>query len=146
MQQILVIDDDKSVRTAIKIVLEQHGYEVSVAEDGYSGLAAVETRLYDLIVVDIFMPGMDGLETIRMIRQNTPLVPIVAISGFLRRDCSVPTPDFLTMATKLGANGTLHKPFRPHDLINAVQTCLAQGLRMPNPVIADTAIAAERAK
>jgi CheY-like chemotaxis protein len=146
MQHILVIDDDNNVRAAVKTVLEREGYNVTGAEDGHSGLAAIDTHLYDLIIVDIFMPGMDGLEAIRMIKQHAPLVPVIAISGFLFRDSSVPAPDFLTMATKLGAAGSLHKPFRPHELLTAVRTCLAQSLRMPDGLVGDAIVAADRAK
>jgi CheY-like chemotaxis protein len=146
MQHILVIDDDNAVRAAVKAVLAREGYDVTAAEDGRSGLAAIDTHLYDLIIVDIFMPGMDGLEAIRRIKQHAPLVPIIAISGFLFRDSSVPAPDFLTMATKLGAAGGLHKPFRPHELLAAVRTCLAQSIRMPTGVIGDPITAADRAK
>src|SRR5262245_33120302 len=145
MRHILVIDDDKAVRPAVKIVLEHDGFDVTVAEDGHSGLAALATQLYDLIIVDIFMPGMDGLETIRRIRQRAPLVPLIAISGFLFRDSAVPAPDFLTMATRLGAAGSLHKPFRPHELLAAVRFCLAEPLRVPERLVAD-ASAAGRSK
>jgi CheY-like chemotaxis protein len=145
MQRILVIDDDQAVRVAIKVVLEREGFDVTLAEDGRSGLAAIDARVYDLILVDIFMPGMDGLEAIRRIKQHARLVPIIAISGFLFRDSSVPAPDFLTMATKLGAAGSLHKPFRPHELLAAVRACLAQSVRVPDGMIAD-AIIADRAK
>ena len=146
MQRILVIDDDTSVRTAIKVVLEHEGYDVSVVEDGRSGLAAIDAHLYALIIVDIFMPGMDGLETIRRIKQRAPLVPVIAISGFLFRDSSVPAPDFLNMATKLGAASSLHKPFQPHELLTAVQACLAQSIRMPEHLVVDAVIATDPAK
>ncbi len=133
MARILVIDDDNSVRTAIKTLLEHEGYEVVVATDGRSGLDAFETTAFDLLIVDIFMPGMDGLETIKHLKRRAPLVPIVAISGFMFRDSSVPAPDFLSMATKLGAAYSLHKPFRPRDLSEAVATCLQRTLQRPPP-------------
>jgi DNA-binding response OmpR family regulator len=145
MRHILVIDDDNAVRVAVKTVLTREGFDVTVAEDGRSGLAAIDTHLYDLIIVDIFMPGMDGLEAIRKIKQHAPLVPIIAISGFLFRDSSVPAPDFLTMATKLGAAGSLHKPFRPHELLAAVRVCLTRSIHVPDTLVADTIIA-DRAK
>jgi CheY-like chemotaxis protein len=124
MRRILVIDDDRSVRTAIKTLLEHEGFEVVAAEDGRAGLDALETTAFDLVIVDIFMPGMDGLETITAFHRRAPLVPIIAMSGFMFRDSATPAPDFLSMATKLGAASSLHKPFRPRDLIAAVQTCL----------------------
>src|SRR5882672_7090448 len=101
MARILVVDDDKAVRTAIQMVLEHQGFDVVVAEDGSSGIAAIQGEKFEVVIVDIFMPGMDGLETIRMFNRHAPSVPVIAISGFLFRDSSHPAPDFLAMATKL---------------------------------------------
>lgn len=131
MQRILVIDDDKSVRAAIKTLLEHDGYDVVAAGDGRAGLEALANSAFDLVIVDIFMPGMDGLETIKAFHRRVPDVPIVAISGFMFRDTSAPAPDFLAMATKLGAAYALHKPFRPRELIAAVQACLGEPIRIP---------------
>src|SRR2546423_15669452 len=103
MPRVLVVDDDKAVRTVIKTVLELEGFDVVVAEDGRSGIAAIQSYSFDVVIVDIFMPGMDGLETIRVFNKYAPSVPVIAISGFLFRDSSIPAPDFLSMATKLGA-------------------------------------------
>jgi len=125
MSRVLVVDDDKAVRTAIQVVLEHEGFDVVLAADGSGGISAVQTGQFDVVIVDIFMPGMDGLETIRMFHRHAPSVPIIAISGFLFRDSSKPAPDFLNMATKLGAAYSLHKPFRPKDLLRVVKACLA---------------------
>ena len=126
MSRVLVIDDDRAVRTAIKTVLEHNGFDVVVAEDGRSGIAEVQGRAFDVVIVDIFMPGMDGLETIRAFIKHAPTVPVIAISGFLFRDSAKPAPDFLAMATKLGAAYSLHKPFRPKELLRVVEACLNQ--------------------
>jgi CheY-like chemotaxis protein len=67
---------------------------------------------------------MDGLETIRLFNTHAPEVPVIAISGFMFRDSSKPAPNFLSMATKLGAAYSLAKPFRPKDLLRAVTYCL----------------------
>jgi CheY-like chemotaxis protein len=125
MSRVLVVDDDKAVRTAIKTVLEHNGFDVVVAEDGRSGIAEVQGHSFDVVIVDIFMPGMDGLETIRAFHKHAPSVPVIAISGFLFRDSAKPAPDFLSMATKLGAAYSLHKPFRPRDLLQVVEACLS---------------------
>jgi CheY-like chemotaxis protein len=133
MARILVIDDDNSARTAIKALLEHAGYEVVVAKDRPTGIAAFESMTFDLLIVDIFMPGMDGLETIKLFKRRAPRVPIVAISGFMFRHSLVPAPDFLSMATKLGAAHSLHKPFRPRELSEAVASCLERAVRRPSP-------------
>jgi CheY-like chemotaxis protein len=126
MTRILVVDDDESVGFAIKTVLETAGYEISYAPDCMSGLTAIKEAEYGVLMVDLFMPGIDGLETIKAFRQIKPDVPIIAISGFVSRDGHGRAPDFLAMATKLGANRALAKPFRPRDLLQAVEECLAE--------------------
>ena len=127
MARVLVIDDDAAVRTAITTVLEHHGLEVVAADDGHSGIEAIQQQKFDIVIVDIFMPGMDGLESIRAFKRYAPSVPVIAISGFLFRDSSRPAPDFLAMATKLGAAYSLHKPFRAPELLRLVESCLANG-------------------
>src|SRR5262245_64476782 len=108
MSRILVVDDDNSVRSAIRTLLEHEGHTVAVAESGRAGLNLLETHVFDVVIVDIFMPGMDGLETIKAFHRHAPSVPIIAVSGFMFRDASAPAPDFLGMATKLGATFSLH--------------------------------------
>ena len=84
---------------------------------------------------------MDGLETMRLIHQQQPLVPIIVISGRpIALDTAV-APDFLTMATKLGAISSLQKPFKPSALLAAVARCLepAQGTSPPS-IAADDAV------
>src|SRR5207253_1589674 len=99
-------------------------YEVEVAADGQIGLVMARSIVFDLLIVDIFMPGMDGLETIKALRDCVPDVPIIAISGFVFRQSRHSAPDFLSMATKLGATMSLRKPIRPRDLLSAVETCI----------------------
>jgi CheY-like chemotaxis protein len=122
--KILIVDDDIAVQATLRLLLERAGHSVVVAGDGRKALAVFEIGNFDLLFLDIFMPGMDGLETMRLIHQQQPLIPIIVISG--RPIISVPGagPDFLTMATKLGAVSSLQKPFRPAALLAAVADCL----------------------
>jgi DNA-binding response OmpR family regulator len=136
MTRILVVDDDKSVGTAIKTVLEAAGFDVVHSIDCMSGVAQIKAAEFDVVMVDLFMPGIDGLETIKAFRQIKPQVPIIAISGFLPRDGHGKAPDFLGMATKLGANRSLAKPFRPRDLMQAVEACLSGTADAPAPASA----------
>jgi DNA-binding response OmpR family regulator len=126
MTRVLVVDDDRSVGAAIKAVLEVGGFEAVHVLDCTSGLAAIEQADFQVIMVDLFMPGIDGLETIKAFRSRNTAVPIIAISGFTPRDGHAPAPDFLGMATKLGATRSLAKPFRPSELLQAVKACLDQ--------------------
>ena len=108
----------------VRLLLERAGHHVVTADDGRKGLALCRTGDFDLLFLDIFMPGMDGFETMRMVRQYRPQISIIVISGRPVSAQTDPTPDYLTMATKLGAVSSLQKPFRPADLLAAVAGCL----------------------
>lgn len=124
MARILVVDDDVAVQSTVRLLLERAGHSVVTAGDGRKGLSLCETGNFDLLFLDIFMPGMDGFETMRMVRQQHPLMPIIVISGRPISTEPDSAPDFLTMATKLGAISSLQKPFKPADLLAAVANCL----------------------
>jgi CheY-like chemotaxis protein len=124
LAKILIVDDDSAVQMTIKLLLERAGHSVVVASDGRKGLAQFESDQFDLLFLDIFMPGMDGFETMRLVRQKQPHVPIIVISGKPVSVDSSTGPDFLTMATKLGAVSSLQKPFKPAALLAAVASCL----------------------
>ena len=103
LAKILIVDDDIAVQATIQLLLERAGHSVVVAGDGRKGLAIFETGEFDLLFLDIFMPGMDGLEAMRLVHQQQPLIPIIVISGNPVTWVSGSGPDFLAMATKLGA-------------------------------------------
>ena len=124
MAKILIIDDDIAVQNTIRLLLERAGHSVFVANDGRKGLAIIESGKFDMLFLDIFMPGMDGLEAMRLIHQQQPLMPIVVISGRPIELDPAAGPDFLTMATRLGAVSSLQKPFKPATLLAAVADCL----------------------
>jgi len=133
LARILVVDDDVAVQSTVRLLLERAGHSVVTAGDGGKGLSLCETGDFDLLFLDIFMPGMDGFETMRMVRQRHPLMPIIVISGRPISTEADSAPDFLTMATKLGAVSSLQKPFRPADLLAAVAGCLeAAGRSSPS--------------
>jgi CheY-like chemotaxis protein len=125
MARILLIDDDKAVRSAMARVLESGGFDVVAVEDAAAGRKALQAEQCDAAVVDIFMPDMDGLETLRLFRQSRPNMPIVAVAGsvslFAYRDSPEAPPDYLSMATKLGAVTAVQKPFHPRQLLQPVQ-------------------------
>src|SRR6202011_5319529 len=77
----LIVDDDSAVQATIRILLERAGHSVVAASDGRKGLAIFEAGDFDLLLLDIFTPGMDGLETMRLIHAQQPLIPIIVISG-----------------------------------------------------------------
>jgi DNA-binding NtrC family response regulator len=125
MACILVIDDDIAIRSVLLLLLERQGHQTIVAENGRRGLNILETRDVDLLIIDIFMPEMDGLETIRLVRQIKPALPIIVMSGGAQLLGSM--PDYLLMAMKLGAIESVRKPFKPDALVAAVASCLGLG-------------------
>jgi two-component system response regulator (stage 0 sporulation protein F) len=103
MTRVLVIDDDRSVCIAIEALLRYHDCVAVSADSGELGAKTFGSPDFNVVMVDIFMPGMDGLETIKGFRRLSPTLPIVAMSGFRFRSSITSAPDFLGMATKLGA-------------------------------------------
>ena len=82
---------------------------------------------FDLAIVDLFMPGMDGLETTKGLRQLDPGMPIIAVSGFMFPDECPEMPHFSSMAKEAGALATLYKPFRRHELLQASRDVTVAG-------------------
>jgi CheY-like chemotaxis protein len=124
LANILIVDDDIAVQAVIRLLLERDGHHVVLASNGLEGLGIFETGNFDLLIVDIFMTGMDGLETMRHIHQQRPDIPIIVISGRPIPSDSSAGPDFLTMAVKLGAISSLQKPFKGPALRAIVTKCL----------------------
>jgi two-component system response regulator (stage 0 sporulation protein F) len=120
MARILIIDDDEAVRRATMIMLEVHGFDVVAVESGQSGVDAIKAGPFDAVIVDLFMPGMDGLATTRAIHQLSPATPIIAVSGFMFSGRCPAMPDFHPMATEAGAVATLYKPLRPSELVQVI--------------------------
>jgi CheY-like chemotaxis protein len=120
--KILVVDDDPAVQLAIGPVLERAGYSVDVASDGRKGVAKFKAGEFDLLCLDEFVPGMDGFETMRHIHQRRPGIPIIVISGRPVLPILGTEPDYLAMATKLGAVCSLPKPSKPATSLATVAT------------------------
>ncbi|QJW92969.1 response regulator transcription factor [Frigoriglobus tundricola] len=120
MAEILVIDDEALVRRHVSDVLVAAGHTVRQAGDGRAGLAALQAAAPDLVVCDLFMPGMEGLETIRELRRSAPALPVVAVSGGGRWDLL----ELLESAAVLGATIALSKPLSRAALLQAVRELL----------------------
>lgn len=119
MAHILIIDDDPELLALASLSLQAANYDVSVAPDGQQGLKIFREHPADLVITDLFMPNREGLETIRDLRQLSPALRIIAISG-------EPTADtMLSIAGKLGADALLRKPFLTDELLNTVRKVLA---------------------
>lgn len=114
IRTLLVIDDEAHVLTLFQITLEAAGYRVLTAESGPHGLRLLQHEAVDLFLVDIYMPGMDGVEVIQRIRTSRPTSKIIAMSG------GSGGWEYLDAAKHLGANDTLRKPFSLPELLGAV--------------------------
>jgi CheY-like chemotaxis protein len=126
MSRILIVDDDALICASIRAWLEGEGFQVTIADGAESGLDALEKDRFDLMIVDIFMPHMHGFESVRVFHERAPLVPLIAISGYVFAQNRSPAPDFLSMALDLGATRCLRKPFTPTMLLTVIYTCLAE--------------------
>jgi len=120
MPRVLVMDDQPHVRAAIKATLQPNGFEVTEAGDGKAGLTAWETAAFDLVIIDIYMPRLDGVKVIKQLRARNPELPIIAISGVALGQSERTPLDFLPTAG-LGDVVCLKKPFRSAELLALVE-------------------------
>ena len=127
MARLLLIDDDAEVRMPLAVWLRRHGHDVVEAGNGVEGLAHLEEGSFDVVVTDIIMPDMEGIETIMRVRKRWPDLPVVAISGGGSGEPS----QALRPASRLGAHATLRKPFRPSVLGELIDKLLAGDLAPP---------------
>ena len=116
-KKICLIEDDELVRERVALQLRELGYDVLQADDGEQGLAAIEREKPDAAVIDILMPGKDGLETITAIRRVHPHIRIVAVSAGGRVGPRI----YLDLAKQVGADATLVKPIKAEDLRSAIE-------------------------
>ncbi len=115
MAVVLVVDDEPALRDIMREVLEEAGHTVVEASDGSSGLWLFLEVRPDIALVDLFMPGKEGIETIREMRSKIPSTKIIAVSGGGRHGLMA----LLEVASGLGATTTLAKPFRNEELLAA---------------------------
>jgi two-component system response regulator MprA len=125
MARILMIDDDPAVRDAMAFLLRVHGYDVITAEDGAKGVAALEAGRVDLVIVDRYMPNMDGITAIKAIRVRLPQIPIIAISGSILDESSA--SEEIPVGPGFGVLRSLAKPFKPEKLLSVIEELLAAG-------------------
>ena len=116
-EEILVVDDEKNIRTALTGVLQDEGYRVAEAESGEAALKALRQGSPDLVILDIWMPGMDGLATLAEIKRLHSEVAVLMISGHGTIETAV-------RATKLGAYDFIEKPLSLEKITLAVRHAL----------------------
>ena len=122
MPTVLVIDDEALVRDLLGRILMKAGLTVFTAEDGRRGVEIFDQKNPDVVITDIIMPEMGGVQAIRELRQRRPDVPIIAMSGGGR----LGNMDVLTAASAFGANAALRKPFSRDELLRAVHSAIGE--------------------
>lgn len=121
MPRILLVDDDDMSRQAVHRMLERAGFTVESTGDGRRAIETYQPGAFDLVITDLIMPEIDGLEIIQEVRRKDPAARILAISGGGR----VQAEEYLSVARKFGAVEVLPKPFASQDLKAAVDRALA---------------------
>jgi DNA-binding response OmpR family regulator len=116
-QRVLVVDDDPTVSDVVRRYLERAEFEVMLAADGQGALDAVASRRPDLVVLDLMLPGIDGLEVCRRLRANDPQLPVVMLTALGDEADRV-------VGLSLGADDYVTKPFSPRELVLRVQSVL----------------------
>jgi len=115
--RILVIDDEEIVRISCKKCLVPEGYDVDVAVNGREGIALARANKYDIILTDLKMPDMDGMEFLMNMKKDQSGAKVIMITGYS-------TVEHAVKALKLGAYNYIEKPFTPDALITAVKEAL----------------------
>ena len=121
MATILVIDDDLDLQQMLRLMLQRGGYKVLTTGDGPDGLAKAKMIKPDMAIVDVMMPGMNGLETCRLLRaeptiRDTPIILLTASDD----------PDLGAKGREVGATATIRKPFGSSNIIGAVEQALGR--------------------
>ena len=119
MTTILIVDDEKSMRDFLKILLVKEGYEVIVAGDGEQALAALGQNRVDLVISDIRMPGMSGLELLAKIKDEPEDIPVIMITAFA-------SPNDAVQAMKNGAYDYISKPFNVDEIKSVIHSAINQ--------------------
>jgi CheY-like chemotaxis protein len=133
MHKVLIVDDEVDVRDAIKRVLERAGYVVSTSSDAAGALEELRRAVADVVITDIIMPKINGVEAIRTMLEEFPSIRVIAISGggnfgvSAYKPNAITTTAYLAAAERAGAHRVLTKPFDSKDLIRAVEEVLGVG-------------------
>ena len=121
MARILIVDDDDAVRVTVALMVKSLGHECVAVPNTVDAIATAEAASFDLALIDMLMPGLDGLEAVKAIAHMEPRIPIIAMSG---GSGSVSSADFAVLAVKMGAAIFIQKPFTRAQLAAAFATVL----------------------
>ncbi len=122
MASVLIVDDERSMRDFLKILLEKEGHEVTTASSGASALDALDKHTVDVIVSDIRMPGMTGIELLETVKEHSPEMPIILITAFA-------SPDDAVLAMKNGAFDYISKPFNVDEIKSVIESATSKNIK-----------------
>jgi DNA-binding response OmpR family regulator len=142
--RVLVVDDDPTVSDVVRRYLEQEGHHVRLAADGSAGLAAVQAQCPDLVVLDVMMPGLSGIEVCQRLRRQAPGLPIVMLTALGDEADRI-------VGLEVGADDYVTKPFSPRELMLRIRSVLrragAAGTELPGSgLLADAELTADTAR
>lgn len=128
MQRILVVDDDKKIVRLIQSYLEQSGYQVLVAHEGEAALHMIRRDRPDLVVLDLMLPGLDGMEITRIVRSDKSIagLPIIMLTARVEDTDKI-------VGLELGADDYIGKPFNPREVVARVRALLRRSGGGPTP-------------
>jgi DNA-binding NtrC family response regulator len=127
---ILIVDDEASIRKSLEGVLSDEGYSCALASDGADALSKLESLRPSLVILDIWMPGMDGIETLRRMKAAQPETPVIMMSGHATISTAI-------KATKIGASDFIEKPLELDVVLNAIRRALGTEDGVPDPAAGD---------
>jgi len=131
---ICLIEDTELIRETLKRILEKLGHTVRPATNGREGLELCSAMKFDVVITDIIMPEVEGIEVLRTIKKESPTTRVIAMSGGGR----VGNMDFLKIAESLGADAILYKPVTKAEFMQALETCLPEPASLPDSAPAPT--------
>ena len=123
MASVLIVDDERSMRDFLKILLEKEGHEVTTANSGASALEVLDKQSVDVIVSDIRMPGMTGIELLETVKEQLPELPMILITAFA-------SPDDAVLAMKNGAFDYISKPFNVDEIKSVIESATNKNLHI----------------
>jgi DNA-binding NtrC family response regulator len=117
--RVLIVDDEDALRTILSSELAGAGYEVATASDGEEGIAEVRNRKFDLVLLDIKMPKLDGFEVLKFIKKEHPAVKVIMLTGFADLKNAIESK-------KYGAEDFVSKPYDLVDLLTTIERVLSE--------------------
>jgi DNA-binding NtrC family response regulator len=112
--KILIVDDDPIVLDSCRLILEAEGFDVFVVPSAKKALDAMKNDHFDLLLIDVKMPGHDGMYLMKEVKERWPEIPVIVMSGY-------PTPETITDGIAMGAAKFIAKPFTPDELLEIVR-------------------------